>query len=107
MPLLFRVFSAFFRGKSPSTSFCLGTVKLLFKNKGDRDDLDSYRPIMLLNIDYKILTSVLTSSLKEVLPSILVSSQAYWVKGRTISDTILPPMYTVEHMEKVFFFFFS
>uniref|UniRef100_A0A3B3IL18 Reverse transcriptase domain-containing protein n=1 Tax=Oryzias latipes TaxID=8090 RepID=A0A3B3IL18_ORYLA len=105
VPLLSRMFGSFCLGRLPT--FCLGTVKLLFKNKRDRADLDNYRPITLLNTDYKILTSVLAERLREVLPSILGSSQAYGVQGRQITDTVLSLLCTVEHMERSGFFFLN
>lgn len=45
-----------------------GKVILLFKD-GDRADPASYRPIALLNTDYKILTGVITKMIEAKIPS--------------------------------------
>ncbi|DBA66549.1 TPA: hypothetical protein ACH3X2_002285, partial [Trebouxia sp. C0005] len=37
----------------------VGVITLLYKGKGSRALLDSYRPITLLNSDYKLLTKAL------------------------------------------------
>lgn len=36
-----------------------GVLTILFKNKGDKADLKMYRPLCLMNVDYKIYTEVL------------------------------------------------
>ncbi len=40
----------------------------------------------MLNTDLKILAKVLANRLKEVMPSIITTNQAYGVKGRDIAD---------------------
>uniref|UniRef100_A0A8C7X432 Reverse transcriptase domain-containing protein n=1 Tax=Oryzias sinensis TaxID=183150 RepID=A0A8C7X432_9TELE len=97
--ILHRLFEYVFNGQFLLPSFCEGRIKLLFKGKGDRADLENYRPITLLNLDYKILASILAGRLRDVLPSILTSTQTYGVAGRDILDTILTLKYTVMHME--------
>ena len=44
-----------------------GVISLVFK-KGDRTKLKNWRPITLLNTDYKILTKALGNRLQQTLP---------------------------------------
>ena len=37
---------------------------LLYKEKGDTEDLKNYRPISLIHVDLKILTNALTNRLR-------------------------------------------
>ena len=60
---------------------------LLYKDKGDVTDLANYRPISLINVDLKIFTKVLANRFKQVLPSIIHSSQTA-VDGRRIDHTV-------------------
>jgi len=65
-----------------------GIISLLYKGEKDRHDLSNWRPLMMLNVDYKILTKVLVNRLKEVLPDIVHKDQTCAVKGRGIRDGI-------------------
>lgn len=42
---------------------------VLIYKKGDEQDPENYRPISILNTDYKIVTAVITATLKEALPN--------------------------------------
>ena len=48
--------------------------------------IENWRPISLLNIDYKILTKCLTERVKKILEKLIDQSQTCFVKGRNISD---------------------
>ena len=59
--------------------------RLLYK-RGDRRDLANWRPISLLNADYKIITKALANRLKLVLPNIIHENQSCCILRRSISD---------------------
>ncbi|MEW8548721.1 MAG: reverse transcriptase family protein, partial [Candidatus Thiodiazotropha sp.] len=60
-------------------------LTLLYK-KGEREDIKNWRPISLLNVDYKIITKILAERIKQVLPSIIHSDQKGFVRGRNICE---------------------
>ena len=62
-----------------------GMLTLLFK-KGEREDIRNWRPITLLNVDYKIISKILAERLRKVLPTIINTDQKGFVKGRNILD---------------------
>ena len=70
-----------------SNSQSLGIITLLYK-KGDRNDITNWRPITLLNCDYKIIEKVLANRMKFVLNNIIHSDQKAYIKGRQISENI-------------------
>ena len=72
------------RGVLPTTMM-EGELTLLFK-KGDPREVRNYRPITLLNTDYKVLEKVLASRLKYVLDSIISNAQLGFVPKRVISE---------------------
>ena len=63
-----------------------GIISLVFK-KGDRSRLGNWRPITLLNTDYKILTKGLANRLKLVLPFLIHTDQTACVLERSIFDS--------------------
>ena len=50
--------------------------------------LENWRPISLLNVDYKIATKAITNRVKKVLPKIIHNSQTGFLKGRYIEENI-------------------
>ena len=50
--------------------------------------IENWRPISLLNVDYKIGSKALATRLEKVLPDIINQNQCAYVKGRTIFDAI-------------------
>lgn len=72
-----------FERNKMSNSQNLGLLTLLFK-KGDRALLSNWRPISLLNTDYKILAKILSMRLTKVLGKLIAEDQTCGVPGRTI-----------------------
>ena len=62
-----------------------GVIQLLYK-KGKRSDLNNWRPISLLNVDYKIISKALANRLKRVLPQIIYENQLCCILDRTIFE---------------------
>ena len=62
-----------------------GDITLIYKKK-DPKDIRNYRPITLLNVDYKILTKILSDKLKLVCEATISAPQKGFVPGRQITD---------------------
>ena len=62
-------------------------ISPIFK-KGDKTLLENWRPISLLNTDYKILTKALTNRLKGVIISLVEPDQTGFIPGRLIQTNI-------------------
>ena len=64
-----------------------GVLNLIFK-KDDKTLLSNWRPISLLNTDYKILAHVLSNRLKKVIGRLIHTDQSGYIKGRNICTNI-------------------
>lgn len=78
---------AFIEGEL-STSQKQAIITLLEKNGKDRLFLKNWRPISLINFDYKILSKTLSLRVQKVLPVLIHSNQSGFVEGRYIGDSI-------------------
>ena len=58
------------------------------KEKKDIQYLKNWRPVSLLNVDYKIETKTIALRLEKVLPHLIHPTQAGYVKGRFIGESI-------------------
>ena len=65
-----------------------GLITLLPKPEKDVTLIENWRPICLLNIDYKIATKAIANRIKKVLDEIIDSSQTGFIKGRYIGENI-------------------
>ena len=66
----------------------MGILNLLPKNDKDLRHLANWRPVSLLNTNYKILTKLLAIRLQKVIPSIINSDQVGYIKNRYIGENI-------------------
>ena len=65
-----------------------GIITLLPKKDKDTLLLKNWRPISLLNTDYKILAKIHATRLQKVLPSIIHGDQTGFLKNRYIGENI-------------------
>ena len=75
-----------------------GVITLLPKKDKNLSSLNNWRPISLLNIDYKITTKAIANRLKKVLNTIINNSQTGFLKGRYIGENIRTIFEVIEHL---------
>jgi hypothetical protein len=63
-----------------------GVINLIPKKNKDRRLLKNWRPISLLNTDYKIITKILANRIKNALPSVINPDQVAYLKKRFIGQ---------------------
>ena len=87
-PILVEVFNTS-REKGSLPDSCLqGLISVLYKKK-DRDDPRNYRPITLLNCDYKILTRLLATRMNTAVLQFVSAEQNGFVPGGFIAENIM------------------
>ncbi len=75
------------KGSLPA-SLRQGVITLIPKRPKDILLLDNWRPISLLNNDYKIMASIFAKRMKNALNEIIDETQCGFMKGRHISSNI-------------------
>ena len=76
-----------------------GIISLLPKKDKNLDDLKNWRPLTLLNTDYKIATKAIANRIKKYLPNLIDCSQTGFIKGRYIGENIRLIQETIEKIE--------
>ena len=65
-----------------------GLLTILYKNKGEETDLKNYRPLSIMNVDYKLFTDILMQRLVKALGEAIGIQQTAFLPGRIIDDNI-------------------
>ena len=73
-------------GRMPD-SMRQAVITCIYK-KGDTEDITNWRPISLLNYDYKIFTKILATKMQPSLNDIIGTEQTAAIRGRTIIENL-------------------
>lgn len=87
-PFLLKVYEESIEKTLLPATLCQGLITLIPKLNKDPLLIDNWRPITLLNNDYKIIALVLAKRLKSVLHSIIDETQSGFMQKRHISNNI-------------------
>ena len=85
-PLMHRLYEEIFTSGKLPDGFNHSYIILIHKKDSDKTLVKNYRPISLLNTDYKILAKILTTKLKPFMSKLIHSDQQCSVPGRNISN---------------------
>ncbi|KAN0022219.1 hypothetical protein ACTFIU_004391 [Dictyostelium citrinum] len=99
MPFLVSLFNHFWKNEIP-TEFKQGIIIIIYKNKGDPNHLDNYRPITLLNVDYKIYSKIINNRIIKFLDKVISPFQSGFVPSRLLHDNIIALNTTIERINR-------
>lgn len=85
-------------GVEEQTDFTLGWMCPIYKKK-DRTEIENYRPITLLNTDYKILTKALAIQLAHEVHTLVHPDQSRFIPKRSIFDLIRLAKVMIEYAD--------
>ena len=74
-----------------------GIISLIEKEGRDQRYVENWRPLTLLNVDYKIFSKILASRLEKVLPQIIHTDQVGFIKGRSMFNNLLDLLSIIEY----------
>ena len=87
-PLYLAMIKDAFKKEKLTLSQYLGYLTLIPKDSDNPLEITNFRPISLLNLDYKILTKALTIKLSQFIAFLIHTDQTSGVKGRNIQQHI-------------------
>jgi len=87
--ILHKLYQECFDSGKLTESMYYGIITQLYKESGNRRDLRNWRPLTMLNVDYKIVAKVLQTRMNKVMSLLVDAEQTCSVPGRNIQDGIL------------------
>ena len=96
---LLESFNTGFKNGQLSVSQKRGIISLIPKDENNLSTLSNWRPITLLNVDYKILAKVIAKRIESVLPKLIHPDQTGFIKGRYIGQNVRLPEDILEYTD--------
>lgn len=88
------------QGTDIPNSWNEAAITLIHKQGLEETDVRNYRPISLLNIDYKVYASILANRLKDFLSDYIQEDQVGFLPNRHLKDNIRILMNLIEFYDK-------
>ena len=98
--LLLQVFNELFKLKRIFTSAKHGVIALILKKGRDFRFLKNWRPIILLCVDYKILSKMIANRVKVQLEKSIHYDQSAFLKGGNITNSIRKVIDTIRYCDR-------
>lgn len=76
-------------------------ISLIPKEGKDKLECGSYRPISVLNQDYKIFTHILAKRIENILPQIISLDQTGFIQQRQTQDNIRRTLHKISYQTKM------
>ena len=84
IPILYQVFKKIYETNELPEEMTRSYITIIPKGKADKILVKNYRPISLLNCDYKVISKILTDRIKQYMAKLVHTDQQCAVKSRKI-----------------------
>ena len=75
-------------------------ISAIPKENKDKLECGSYRPMSVLNIDYRLFTSIIAKRLERFLPNLICNDQTGFIRERQTQDNIRRTLQIISHIQK-------
>lgn len=96
MPMIHRCFNYTLQEGDPPRSWREAVISVIPKEGKDRMECGSYRPISVLNIDYRLYASIMAKRLEHNLPDLIDIYKTGFVKQTQAYDDIWRTLHIID-----------
>lgn len=100
IPMLKKTYNYVIKTGITPPSWKEAVISLIPKDGKNKLECGSYRPISVLNQDYKIFTHILAKRIENILPEIISLDQTGFIKQRQTQDNIRRTLHIIDHIAK-------
>lgn len=97
-PVLLNCFNHALRTGEAPQSLKEAVISIIPKEGKDKKECSSYRPISVLNIDYKLFASILSKRLEFIVPELVDLDQTGFVLNRQTRDNLRRTLQVMSHI---------
>uniref|UniRef100_G1KW36 Reverse transcriptase domain-containing protein n=1 Tax=Anolis carolinensis TaxID=28377 RepID=G1KW36_ANOCA len=98
-PYLKRIMNKILENQKTPDSWCQAIITMIPKEGQDPKNVKNYRPISLLNSDYKIFTNIIAERMKEFLKEWIGEEQTGFLPKRQMKDNVREIINIIEYYE--------
>lgn len=75
-------------------------ISAIPKEGKDKMECGSFRPISVLNMDYRLFTSIMAKRMEELMPKLIHNDQTGFIRQRQTQDNIRRTLHIMSHIQK-------
>lgn len=100
MPFLTTLFNDIISKQSMPPTMRQASLSLIPKPGKDHQKMGNYRPLSILNNDYKLFAKILAKRIEKVIPTLIHIDQVGFMKGRLASNNIRRLLHVMKRAEE-------
>lgn len=101
IPELKNCFNYVLTGGEIPPSWKRAVISVIHKPGKDKTECGSYRPISVLNIDYRVFTTILAKRFESVIPELTDTDQSGFVQNRQTHDNVRRALHLFDKMKNI------